>query len=403
MGKLSRVLFWGATVGTVTSTVYCGMVVAAAVRFGLRRRREARQPATFLPPVSVLKPLHGTEPGMERNLETFFEQDYPAFELLFCARKEEDEGLQLARRVGARYPAVKARYVTCGEPQPRFHNAKVYSLAKLDSVAENDNYITSDADVRVTPNYLRRMVQTLRDPSVGLASCVYIGTAHPGAGFSSRVDAVGKSVEMTSGVLVADMIEGTKFALGATMAVRRKSFQDVGGFGELGQFYADDFVLGNRLAGMGVGVQLATHVIRLMVQDSPFALSFRNQLRWMQSTRRSRPWGHLGSGLTFAMPFGLMGLCWGLLNRRAGYGALWLLFAAANRWLQAASVLLVLGDPDWELSTLIYPLRDLLGGVLWACSYLGENFYYRGKIYRLKEGGVVELPPELEEGAAGHL
>jgi ceramide glucosyltransferase len=392
MHLLLHILFWVAAVGSVTSTIYCFMVLAASLRFGLRKHREQSAPADFLPSLSVLKPLHGTEPGMERNLETFFEQDYPDFELLFCARFDTDEGLRLARAVGQRYPQVNARYVTCGDPMPKFHNAKVYSLAKLDSVAKNELYITSDADVRVEKNYLRRMVQTLKDPHVGLASCVYLGTAHEHAGFPSQLDAVGKSVEMTSGVLVADMIEGTKFALGATMAVRRKSFQDVGGFNELGQFYADDFVLGNRLAAQGTGVLLATHIIRLMVQDSPFWLSFRNQLRWMQSTRRSRPWGHLGTGLTFAMPFGLMGLLWGLLSGHPLLGLLWLAVMVVNRWMQAGAILTILGDPDRVYNALIYPLRDVLGSVLWLVSYGGEKFYYRGKIYKLKEGGRVESP-----------
>ena len=326
MSLLVRALFYVALAGSITSTIYCGMVVVAALRFGLRKRRDDATPPAFTPPLSVLKPLHGTEPGMERNLESFFEQEYPAeFELLFCARHETDLGLQLARTVGARYPGVDATYVTCGEPMPKFHNAKVYSLEKLDSVAKHDLFITSDADVRVAPDYLLRMVQNLRDPQLGLASCVYLGTAYGGeqASFSSKLDAVGKSVEMTSGVLVADMIEGTKFALGATMAVRKKSFRDVGGFAELGQFYADDFELGNRLAKQGTGVKMATHIIRLMVQDVPFWLSFRNQLRWMQSTRRSRPWGHLGSGLTFAMPFWDAGLGVGHRIRTcAGGGAL---------------------------------------------------------------------------------
>jgi ceramide glucosyltransferase len=198
---------------------------------------------------------------------------------------------------------------------------------------------------------------------------------------------------MTSGVLVAVMIEGcAKFALGATMAVRRKSFQDVGGFNELGQFYADDFVLGNRLAAQGTGVLLATYIIRLMVQDSPFWLSFRNQLRWMQSTRRSRPWGHLGTGLTFAMPYGLLGLLWGLLSGHPLWGLLWVVTMAMNRWLQAGAILTVLGDPDRQYDALIYPLRDVLGFLLWIGSYGGENFYYRGKVYKLKEGGRVESP-----------
>ncbi len=395
MKVLLQTMFWVAAVGSVTSSIYCGMVVVAAVRFGLRRRREERSAPAFVPSVSMLKPLHGSEAGLEQNIESFFRQQYPGeFELLFCARQDSDEGLQLAKSVGARYPEVHARYETCGEPEPKFHNAKVFSLAKLDSVAKNDLYVTSDADVRVSPDYLLRMVQTLKDPKVGLASCVYLGTAHDGAGFSSQLDAVGKSVEMTSGVLVADMLEGTKFALGATMAVRRKSFQDVGGFGELGQFYADDFVLGNRLAQQGTGVLLATHVIRLMVQDSPFWLSFRNQLRWMQSTRRSRPWGHLGSGLTFAMPFGLLGLLWGLASGHAVLGVAWMAAMVVNRWVQAGSILTAMGDSDRVRGTLIYPLRDLLGSVLWAASYGGENFYYRGKIYRLKNGGRVESTDE---------
>jgi ceramide glucosyltransferase len=193
-------------------------------------------------------------------------------------------------------------------------------------------------------------------------------------------------------VLVADMLEGTKFALGASMAVRKESFQQAGGFEELGQYYADDFVLGKRLAAQGVGVRMATHVIRLMVQDTPFWLSFRNQLRWMQSTRRSRPLGHLGSGLTFAVPFGLVGLLWGLLSGHAGLGVAWLAGMVLNRWLQAGAILQVVKDEDWLRGTLLYPLRDLLGSVLWLGSYGGDRFYYRGKIYRLRQGGRVEEP-----------
>jgi len=404
MNVLLHLLFWIAMLGTVTSSIYCLMVIVAAVRFGLRRHREERAAMTseFLPPVSVLKPMHGTEEGMEYNIQPFFERDYPEFELLFCARHESDAGLQLARKVAERYPHVDAKFVTCGEPTPEFHNAKVFSLAKLDSVARHDLYITSDADVRVTPDYLRKMVQNLRDPHVGLASCVYLGTVHRGrkAGLSSQVDAVGKSVEMTSGVIVADMLEGTKFALGATMSARRQSFTEVGGFEELGKFYADDFVLGNRLANNGTGVLLASHVIRLLVEDTPFGLSFRNQLRWMQSTRRSRPWGHLGTGLTFALPFGILGLAWGLLSGHALIGLAWLVGMIANRWLQAGTVLSVMGDTDGAYNALIYPLRDLLGSILWLGSYGGDRFYYRGRTYRLREGGRVEDSEHQHSGAA---
>ncbi len=393
MSLVLRVLFWVAAVGTVTSSIYCLMVVVAALRFGLRKRREDVAPADFLPPISVLKPMHGTEPGMEKNLQSFFELDYPEFELVFCARHDTDEGLKIARQVAAQYPSVDARFVTCGEPTPEFHNAKVFSLARLDEAARYEHLVTSDADVRVTKDYLRRMVQYMKQPEIGLASCLYIGTVEPVAGsgrLSSYVDAVGKSVEMSSGVMVADMLEGTKFALGPTMSLRKQSFRDAGGFEELGQYYAEDYVLGNRLANKGIGVLMATHIIRLMVKDQPFWGSFLDQLRWMRSTRRSRPWGHLGTGLTFAIPFGLMGLLWGLASSHAGAGFLWLFAMIVNRWLQAATVLRVLGDPDWLRGTLLYPLRDLLGGVIWVGSYGGNRFYYRGGIYVLNDSGTVD-------------
>jgi ceramide glucosyltransferase len=70
----------------------------------------------------------------------------------------------------------------------------------------------------------------------------------------------------------------------------------------------------------------------------------------------------------------------------------WLLGTVINRWLQAGAILLVMGDPGWWRGTLIYPLRDFLGWLLWLGSYGGSNFYYRGKIYKLKDGGRVESP-----------
>ncbi len=222
-------LFYIALVGSVTSSIYCLMVIAAAVRFGIRKRRDERTPPDFLPPVSVLKPLHGTEPGMERNLETFFEQQYPGdFELLFCARHETDQGLQLARKVGARYPHVHAEYLTCGEPMPKFHNAKVYSLEKLDSVAQTRSaHHQRCRRARRARLPAAHGAESARIPTSALPpACISARpTAAKSASFASKLDAVGKSVEMTSGVLVADMLEGTTFALGATMATRKQSFR----------------------------------------------------------------------------------------------------------------------------------------------------------------------------------
>ncbi len=144
-------------------------------------------------------------------------------------------------------------------------------------------------------------------------------------GFAAQLDAVGKSVEMSAGILVADMMEGgTHFALGVSMILRREAFAKAGGYEDLGQYYAEDFVLGNRLAAQGMGVRMANYVVRLMVLPQSFRRSFADQLRWMKSTRRSRPAGHLGTGLTYAVPFGVLGLAWGVCAGHVELGLLWL-------------------------------------------------------------------------------
>ena len=323
-GVLWETLFWTAVVGSVTSAIFCGLALAAVLRFRRRKAIARRSPIAFTPPISVLKPLHGTEPGLRESIESFFKQQYPApYEILFCARHDDDAGLQIAREVASLYPDQPVRFIACGEPE--YPNPKMYSLAVMTEAARYPHLVTSDADARVRPDYLARCVQSLAPghtsagQQVELASCLYTGCVDRG-GLFTHLDAAGKSVEMGSGVLVADMLSGTDFALGVTMVLQKHTFYDAGGCADLGGYWAEDFVLGNRLAATGRGVEMSTHVIQLIVADQGAVRSFRDQLRWMQSTRRSRPWGHLGTGLTFAMPFGLLGFAGGSCAWRMGWG-----------------------------------------------------------------------------------
>ena len=172
----------------------------------------------FTPPLTLLKPVHGAEPGLEAHLATFFEQDYPGYEILFCARTAEDAGLGTARRVAERYPQIPVKFLWTGEPD--YINAKVASMERMEAEAAHEILVISDSDVRVTPDYLRAVALPFADEHVGAMCCPYRGVAAEG-GLWARLEAVGMSVEMTSGVLVARMMEGMQFVLGPTMAFRR--------------------------------------------------------------------------------------------------------------------------------------------------------------------------------------
>ena len=390
--------------GLITSSVFLGMVLVGAQRFrreAVRQDVRLRERPEFLPAISLFKPLHGDEVALEANLRTFFEQDYlehvaraggatvedgvSRVEVLFCARNAADEGLEIARRVAAEYPAITARFVTSGEPWAA--NAKVCSLAEMAKAATHDLWVISDSDVRVTPDYLRRVVLPFEDERVGCATCLYRGVVLKG-GLWSQLEAVGMTIEMSSGICADSLVEPVQFALGPTMVTRRACVDEVGGFESMADYCADDFVLGNWIARNGYKVVLSGHAIDHMVLQADFVDSMKHQVRWMKSTRFSRPMGHFGTGLTFGVPFGVMAWAGALLLGMPVLGWCVLLGSVLGRSVQAWVVgTYVVRERRVWAAMVLFPVGDLIGPLIWGLSYASNRIQWRGEVYELVDGG----------------
>lgn len=388
-----RLLLLAGAAGLVTSTGYLILVVIASARFRRERTRTSAMPSAF-PPVTLLKPVCGMEPGLEEHLTSFFEQQYPSYEIIFGARRDDDPALDVVRRIVERYPSVPVTIVTSGEPwRP---NAKVCSLVKMYERASHDYLIISDSDVKVEPNYIAEVVQPMLDSRNGMVTCLYRGL--PTGGVWSKLEALGMSVEMTAGAIVANLLEGMKFALGPTMAIRRDALDAIGGFEPLADYCSDDYVLGYKVAKSGRQVVMSQHVIDHVVINRAFGCSMQHQIRWMKSTRCSRRAGHAGTALTFAMPFGVMGLVGAGAMHQWALGAG--LFAAAYLNRVVLSLVAgwgVVGDRRALSSAWLYPLRDLMGFFFWCASYTGRTIVWRGDRYRLGKCGRMVL---VHPGAA---
>jgi ceramide glucosyltransferase len=388
---MSYAWFGLAVFGLITSSVFAGMVLWAVpgyLRDVLAARVAASARPGFTPPLSLLKPVHGAEPNLDAHLASFFVQDYPVYEILFCARTADDAGLQTARRVAARYPQIPVKFLVTGG-QPDYINAKVASMELMETAASHEILVISDSDVRVMPDYLRAVALPFRDPQVGAMTCPYRGVAAEG-GLWARIEAVGMSVEMTAGVLVARALEGMQFTLGPTMAFRRETIRRMGGFKVTADHCADDFVLGNETWKLGQTVVLSHHAIDHMVINSSFGASMKHQVRWMKSTRFSRPKGHFGTALTFAMPFGLLGLAAGVALGHWSWGLALLAWSLATRLAISIAVgRLAVRDTSWFGLLVLYPLRDLMGIGFWAASYLGSKILWRGEVFQLLPGGKM--------------
>jgi len=389
------VLFWRVLLaisafGWVSSSVFLVLLLIAAMRFR-RRSSEAQRsaldvPPDELPPVTIFKPVHGMEERLEENLESFFLQDYPDFEIFIGARSADDPAVALAEKLRGRYPRVKSRVVISGPPQ--WPNAKVFTLDKMLPLSRNDFFVISDSDVRVGRDFLRNVIPPLFDPKLGLVSCLYRGD--PDSDFWSLLEALGMSVEMPSGVVMADMLEGIRFALGPAVALRRDALQTIGGIGATAGYYSDDYVLGNKIWAKGYKVVFSHYFVYHVLTPRPFLRTLGDQLRWMKSTRHSRRWGHIGTGLTFAMPFGLLGLGAAAALGEVRVGLALLGSAFLNRMIQSVVVGWgVLKDPRALRLCWLYPLRDLQGFAVWVASFLSHNFCWRGERYRFTDEGKI--------------
>ena len=382
---MSLILYFAlgvAILGTLSSTVFLGLVIVGVVQFHRDARSQSRSipDDARLPPVSVLKPVHGLEARLKENIESFFRQDYPDYEILFAADTADDPALEVVREVCARYPNIVSRVLVTGTPWP---NPVVYSFSCMAEAASHEILVTTDSDVEVSPSYLREIVPPMLDSQVGMLTCVYRGKN--AAGFFSGLTAIGMSVEMTAGVLVANLLEGMKFGLGPTTVVRKDSLASIGGYTALKDYIAYDFAIGNLISQAGYRVVLSGHIIDHVVNQKSFRHMWQNQLRWAQTTRYSRPKGHFGSGLIFAMPYGLLGFVAAALLGHVAIGALLLAAAVANRLLEAWLVgWTVVRDPQIRRAPWLYPLRDLLGFAIWFASYLKLRYVWRDSRFELK-------------------
>jgi ceramide glucosyltransferase len=375
-----------ACVGTISSTVFL-LLTLAGVWYHTHKDIEPSAISNF-PPVSVLKPVHGLEPRLKENIESFFRQDYPTFEILFAAADENDPSLEIIREISSRYPCIPSQILITG--QPPWPNPPAYSFYRMSEISKYDILVTSDSDVEVAPDYLREVSAPLLDPANGMVTCVYRGKNL--GGFWSALDAIGMSVEMTAGVLVANLLEGMKFGLGPTIAVRKDALAKIGGYAATGDYFSNDFAMGNFIEKAGYNVVLSRHVIDHVVAPMTFRRMWERQVRWAKGTRYSRPKGHFGSVLVFAMPYGVLGFVAAETLTLPQFATFLLGAALLNRLIECWVVgWKVVRDPQAKSAAWLYPVRDIFGFLVWCASYVTRRAVWRDSRYELVEGGRIVL------------
>jgi ceramide glucosyltransferase len=385
-----------AVVGIVSSCLYYVLCLWSAARFlGERNGAGAgAQPVEaegllvrVQPPVSILKPLKGTDPKMYESFRSHCLQDYPEYEIIFGVSDPNDPAIKSVKALQREFPDRRIQLVI--SPKILGANVKVSNLAQMLPEARHNYLIVNDSDIWVEPDYLRRVTERLNDFKVGMVTCLYRGVAGTTPG--SRLEALGISTDFCASVLAARALEGIHFGLGSTLAFRRADLERIGGFTSFADYLADDYELGKRIAGLGLGVELSEVVVETYLPSYTLRDFFAHQLRWARGVRDARAGGYFGLVFTF-------GIFWGLLAVAASRGAFWGCCALAATLLLRVAVALVVGlsvlkDEQVLKYVWLIPLRDLVAVAVWIVSLGGHDVIWRGERFQLRNGKLSRILP----------
>ena len=360
--------------------IYYGIAIYSSWRFF---RLPARHANEFTPPVSILKPIRGVDPGAYENFASFCRQDYPEYEIIFCVSGHDDPVAPLIERLQTEFP--ERRIVLLYGSGRAAANDKVAKLARMVEEARYEYVVINDSDVRARPEYLRTVVAPLRDSAIGATTCFY--TAIDETGFTDSVQAMGMLSDFYAGILVAWQLDGVKFALGPTIATTRAHLSGFGGYAALENRTADDLLVGRLIAEQGLEVKLLNYTVDTVADYHSMHDLIHKRLRWIVVMRHMRPWGHLGLLLTQGLPWSLLAVVlhptWPVA---AAYLGTYFLLRCAMTWV--IGVYGLKQQTVWKRLALI-PVWDALSFGIWLASFMRRSIRWRGADYRIGANGSL--------------
>jgi ceramide glucosyltransferase len=373
------------TVGVITlalAAVYASLALVAVLVW--RGQKTGGAPLK-LPPVTVLKPLCGAEPGLYENLRTFCQQDYPEFQIVFGVGDSADPALGVVARVVAEFPALPIEVVI--NPLQHGHNRKISSLINMLEHARHDVLVMADSDASVGPDYLASVTTPLLDRKVGLVTCLYHG--EPTRTVWSRLGAMYINEWYMPSVLLAWLFGHQNYVSGQTLCLRRDTLQAIGGLGGIANHLADDYQLGQRVRSLGLRIVLSSYMLKAEHHEPTLESLVRHELRWMRTLCVLKPRSFRFIFFTFSLPLALLGLILGAPEADFAT-ATWVLFqVAAVARLALHLVHRLRGNRPWFADLWLLPARDLLICWVWCCSFFTSRLTWRGIDFRVDADGIM--------------
>jgi ceramide glucosyltransferase len=343
----------------------------------------ARRVVQHTPPVTIFKPLKGLDEELELNLKSFFELDYPCYQLLFCVAEANDPAIEVVQQLQREFPDHDSRLIVgC----PAFGlNPKVESLAAMEPHRKHDVILISDSNVRARPSYLRETACYLAEPGVGLVSNLFAGVGEVHA--SAILENLQLNGFIAAGVAGAAVC-GATCVVGKSMMMPIRALEAIGGLAAIRNVLAEDQVIGVRVRKAGYSIRLSHHVVANVNRQRTFRWFLNRHSRWYKIRRQMalptfllEPAANLATvGLVWAFS-GDSGIAWGGLLLLVGLGMV----------RDAVQARRLRGTFPRPRHLLYSPLKDILMLPLWFDAIMNRRVQWRG--HRFLIGRMTRLRP----------
>jgi ceramide glucosyltransferase len=359
----------------------CLMIAAMMVR-RFTREREPDPRGSFAPAVTILKPLHGAEAGLLENLRSFCVQDYAGHvQIVFGVQDANDDAIAVVERLRAMPTAAALDLVVAGAT--RGTNLKVCNLLNMAPRIRNELVVIADSDMRVRPDYLRRIAAALEHSGSDAVTCLYFGEAM--TGIWARLSALSINAHFLPGVVAGTRLGLAHPCFGSTLAMRREALAAIGGFLPFVDCLADDYAMGDALRAHGFEVAIPRFAIAHICVEPSACELLEHEVRWARTIRIIDPVGHAGSIISHPLPWALIALVLGSFTSTATpmapIATSIAIAAIACRVILLRQVRQSFGIPPQ--SYWLLPARDLLSFAVFVFSFLGRDVRWKGRRYQI--------------------
>ena len=347
----------------------------------LKSRIASKLDSHFHPPVTLLKPIYGLEKNLKENLRTACVQNYPDYQVIYTVQRQDDPAIPVLKEIQQEFGSEKVTVVI--ENHKVGLNGKINNLAGAIPYAKHPFLIISDSDIKLRPDYLKAIIPPLENSSVG-----YVCTLFKAFGVENwyeKMELLTMNADFIPNVIFAYITGASDYSIGGSIAFRRSTLDEIGGFESLGDYFVEDYEFGKRIRATGKKAFTVPYFIETIVDLKKPSQWWNHQFYWDINTRYARPIGFFFTILIRAIPFAFLNF---IIQLGSISSILWLILAIFIR-LSISAVILGWGLKDKEgiRSLYLLPFRDLAGIVTWFLAFTRKIVIWRGDKYKLTRNG----------------